>query len=353
MRKLFSLLLCLILAMFMLVSCDEGEIGDIPEYYPEPEEGIQDVSVNMYIIAEDATSSNAIDTVSRMIAQYTLATYHTEVNVKYLSAAEYDQKVLAAVSATDASAANIVLVNSVELMNSLVGTQKMLNLADYFVADEFGTLNVTIPETLINASLIGEGELYSVPNNHIIGEYEYLVINEEIAKQILKVNATTLSSYTTYESTEELRAEMERAGYDSSKYVRVERGAYSLKAELEASGNACNVISKPKATVEEAFSAAFAIVDKGELYNYRCMQIVYALSNDAELRNLLQYGVNGTNYTLSSDGEIIMATDADNVYRMNLEYTGNVFIAGYCDEIAWTAEKAASGIKQNAESVQG
>jgi len=350
MKKVLYLILCLALSLFVLVGCDDGEIGDIPEHYPEVEGEIEDVAINMYIIVDDATSLNAIETVSRIIAQYTLTTYHTEVNVKYVKASEYETTVLAAVNATDATAANLVLVNSVEIMNKLNATGKLADLAPYLATDAFGTLNVTIPETLLGAAYTAEA-LYALPNNHVIGEYEYLVINENVAKQILKVSPTTLKSYTSYESTEELRALMESEGYDSTKYVTVQKGGYALKAELEASGNVCNVISLPKATAAEAFSSAFAVVNRSELLNERSMQIIYALNNDKALRDYLQYGVNGTNYTLNTDGEIVMSESADNTYRMNIEYTGNVFLASYCDAIDWTAEAAANGEIQNSQAV--
>ena len=353
MKKILCLILCIIFASFMLVSCDEEDIGEVPEHYPNIDDTIPEVDLNMYIIVGEGTSSNAIDTVSRAISQYTLKTYHTSLNIKYVSADEYESTMLAAVGATDASAANIVLVNSIDTMNSLIATEKLVDLVPYLDTDDFGTLKVKIPTVLLDAAKTGES-LYALPNNHIIGEYEYLVINEEVAKHVLKENPSKLASYNTYESTEELRAEMVQAGYDANQYVYIQNGPYSLKAELEAQGNVCNVVSLPESTAEEAFSSAFAIVNSTELANQRAMEIIYALSSDTELRNLLQYGVAGTNYTEThEDGvsEIFMVDSEKNSYRMNIEYTGNMFICSYCDELGWTLENAISGQKQNEQAI--
>lgn len=412
MKRFFSLVLCSLLAISMLVSCGDEGIGKVPDHYPENNNTIDDLKVNMYMIVEgDTATGNAFDTVKRMVAQYTLTTYHTEVNLIYCTAAEYEDIVMEAVDNTgsqfskdtpekpmcpvhiddvededelcdkcgaeyntdttctaqvctdsnkdgvcdnckyvsDNKDAHIVLVNSYDLMNNLVSTGKLADLSEYLATDEFGTLNVKIPQPLLSASMYDD-MLYSIPNNHLLGEYQYLVINEEIAKHTLKESASKLESYTTYESTEQLRAEMAMAGYDPTQYVYVQNGTYSLKAELEANGNVCNVITAPVVDKDEAFSSAFAILDTSETLNYRSMQIVYALNNDAELRNLLQYGVRGTNYSLSDDGEVIMVSDPDNAYRMKLEYTGNIFIAAYCDEIGWTAEAAQNASKQNEEA---
>ncbi len=358
MKKILCLILCLIFASFMLVSCDDDEIGKVPDHYPEPEPEIEEVSLNLYIIVDEATSDNAIQTVSRMIAQHTLATYYTEVNVKYVPADEYENVALNAVYSTEADAANIVLVNSYSLMSKLVSTGKLENLSGYLQLSDYGTLNVKIPSTLFDACVWsvdekGAEQLYVVPNNHVIGEYQYLVIDREVAEQQLKYSLTELLSYNTYDATEALRADMELAGYNSEEYVYIQNGSYSLKAELEANNkNVCNIIENPTVDLDEAYSSAFAIVDTGnDVVDDRAMEIIYALNNDVELRNLLQYGVYGTNYTLSDDGEILMVNDETNTYRMKLEYTGNIFVASYCDDIGWTAEVAANGEKQNAASV--
>ena len=139
MKKILFLLLCLIFASFMLVSCGDDEIGKIPDHYPEPEPEIEEVSLNLYIIVDEATSDNAVQTVSRMIAQHTLSTYHTEVNVKYVSAAEYETVALNAVNSTGADAANIVLVNSYDLMTKLVNTGKLENVNPYLQLPAFYT----------------------------------------------------------------------------------------------------------------------------------------------------------------------------------------------------------------------
>ena len=358
MKKILCLILCLIFASFMLVSCGDDEIGKVPDHYPEPKPEIEEVSLNLYVIVDEATSDNAMKTVSRMIAQHTLSTYYTEVNVKYVSANEYATVALNAVNSTGEDAANIVLVNSYDLMTKLVDTGKIENVNPYLQLSAYGTLNVKIPSTLFDACTWGVDEegndiIYAVPNNHVIGQYQYLVIDREVAEQQLKYSLTELLSYTSYDATVALRADMERAGYNAEEYVYIQSGAYALKGELEANNkNVCNVVQMPTVDINEAYSSAFAIVDTGnDVVDNRAMEIIYALNNDVELRNLLQYGVYGTNYTLSDDGEILMVDDETNTYRMKLEYTGNIFVASYCDEIGWTAEIAKNGEKQNADSV--
>jgi len=57
----------------------------------------------------------------------------------------------------------------------------------------------------------------------------------------------------------------------------------------------------------------------------RCMEIVTHLNTNELFRNLLQYGIKGTNYELS-DSECAMRM-SDNLYVMDVFKTGNMFVA--------------------------
>ena len=122
-------------------------------------------------------------------------------------------------------------------------------------------------------------------------------------------------------------------------------------------------------TKEFAFASCFGIINNPDdkRYNDRAMQILFALNNDVYLRNLLQYGVEGTNYTVV-DNDVKRVTYIDttgltgealenalnnneNVYNMNLFYTGDVFNAYFCSELGWVKSVYDNGLMQNKDSV--
>ncbi len=111
--------------------------------------------------------------------------------------------------------------------------------------------------------------------------------------------------------------------------MRVVKGGYEIKAELEAQGYSVLTVSQPRVTDEDAFSSMFAIgANTGD--STRAMEIITYINTNAELRNLLQYGVEDVNYTLetAADGESVYAAETiDNVYKMDVAKTGNVFVA--------------------------
>ncbi len=111
--------------------------------------------------------------------------------------------------------------------------------------------------------------------------------------------------------------------------MRVVKGGYETKAELEAQGYSVLTVDQPRVTDADAFGSMFAIgANTGD--STRAMEIITYINTNAELRNLLQYGVEDINYTLATadDGESVYAVEtADNVYKMDIAKTGNVFIA--------------------------
>ena len=300
MKKLLCIILCLVLSCLFLASCGEEEIGKVPDDYPQIDNTVQEVSLNLYIIVEDETVANgrtkAINTVKNAIKQYTTSKYNTNLNVVYLTESEYESKVLAAVSATDSTAANIVLVNSNSLMQKLYASKKLCALDSYLDTKAFGRLNTTIPAPLFEASRFSEmvngtpaEVLYSIPNNYVVGAYEYMLINKAIARDYFNFNETTLKSYKTMDDAAALIAAIEADGkYSVNDCISTVSGSYEDRFVYGDAGYYCNVVSNPIADKNAVFASSFAIVDQGSVANERAMQIIYDINLNIEFRNLLQ-----------------------------------------------------------------
>lgn len=353
MRKILCLILCLILSCMMLVACSGNEIGDYIKNYPETTEKVERLDLNLYIITGDSTTETSKTSVATRISGHTKTTYNTVLNVFYVKESEYESTVINAINNGGTDIPHIILINSEAMMNKLVNSasgNKLADLTEYYLSEEYGRLNTQIASSLISSSRI-DGKLYTVPNNRVLGEYTYLVINKEVAMQTLHYTNTELSAYKSLDDAAQLIAEMYSAGYTEEQvnsYVRVVSGSYKLREEL-SENNFCNIINVPTVTSADAFSSAFAIVKSTEKYNDRAMQIIYAINTDIELRNFLQYGVEGANYN-TVDGDVVRINSGDNVYDMNLMYTGDVFKADFCSELKWTKETYNYGVLQNNDS---
>ena len=103
--------------------------------------------------------------------------------------------------------------------------------------------------------------------------------------------------------------------------VRFVKGGAEL-AKLYGDEYYLNVLEYPRVTEEDIFSSMFAVTTFTRSIS-RSMQIVTYINTNADLRNVLQYGVEGVHYTLDLDG---VAHRLNDDYVMNIRNTGNEFV---------------------------
>ncbi len=82
----------------------------------------------------------------------------------------------------------------------------------------------------------------------------------------------------------------------------------------------------PEATEKELYGNMYAVYANSNNLA-RSMKVITLLNTNKELRDLLQYGIKGEHYELNDDGTVHLLSHKDNIYRMDIEKTGNCFIA--------------------------
>jgi len=408
MKKIVSLLLCILLLCLSLASCSEDPIGeDLKNRDNASGRGDELVELNFYIVVGEGTSEDAIKTVPQNINSYLKEMYNIKLNINYCNENDYASTVLAAAANTENNGANqadIVLINSKSLFDTLYAQDSLVSLTDYYNSRKYRSLNSIVEDKLLAASLVKElvpgqenvkeedrkytSNYYTVPNNHLIGEYKYIVIDKAMARDTLHFSNAKLEAMNTEASLTELKSAISayfgKCEYIMSDYVNIVTGNYADKLLLEHGVdsvdditedhpkiNYVNVASYPSATEEEAFSSAYAIIKnfddvgvhteekQAELDKHyeKCMDIIFALNTDEQLKNILQYGYVGTNYKFiknnrNENTDYIERLKGDLVvYNMNPIYTGNLYISHYCEEIGWNAQIHADILKQNADAL--
>lgn len=371
MKKLASLLLCVVIAVVSLVGCETA----IGQYYKDVYEpnGIgnpvvkSELKFDFYIItefpgenateAEIAQHNSDLATIKDNINLHLKDEYSTELNIIFKSADEYEETIKNATS-------GIVLINSESLMNELMQNNKLADLTNYLESSEyeFGTLNVQIASTLLEAAKIdveGTKKLYCIPNNHVVGSYNYIAINNAIAAK-LQYGKNDIANIDTIEEAEAF-INVARDYWDTLPVEAEFNPAYVLQyfdgfsygyegADAPRSAWTYNVRTLPEVTKAEAYSTAYGILSETENPE-RAMEIIYALNTDVQFRNLLQYGVLNNDYEFdnSKESDAIYVKVKNTMYKMNILYTGDVFMAYYNEN--WTEEMALAGKMQNSESV--
>ena len=376
MKKYVSLLLCIVIAVVSLVGC-ETAIGQyyydvyLPNGIGAPVVKTNEV-FDFYIITEfpgeDATEEDIaqhnsdLATIKDNINLHLQDEYNTKLNIIFKSVDEYEETVKSATS-------GIVLINSESLMNDLMQESKLVDLTNFLESSEYeyGTLNVQIASTLLDAAKIdvdGEKKLYCIPNNHIVGSYDYIAVNNSIAAK-LQYGKNDIAKITTVEAAEEFIAvarehwdalNIEAEFNDSYVLQYFDECSYGYEGETAPKSDwTYNVRNLPVVTKAEAYSTAYGILS-GTTAPERAMEIIYALNTDVQFRNLLQYGVLNNDYEFVNnanagiDSDAIYVSAKNTMYKMNLLYTGDVFMA-YYNLDSWTEEMALAGKMQNSQSV--
>ena len=86
--------------------------------------------------------------------------------------------------------------------------------------------------------------------------------------------------------------------------------------------------SVPKAESDDIYSGIYAISKYASEYADRCMNILNALTTNAEYRNLFAYGVENVNYMIDEETGLVTWANVkpENTYEMDLSRTGNMFL---------------------------
>ena len=408
MKRIISLALCAVLMCVALVGCGERAVGEYMEHYKDfVSDPVVKLNFDLYIITDSDDSKEAetaMATVEAKINQYLDDDFDSTVSIHYLSADEYvntvrsidNSSVGKLVDNSRYNAGSIVLIVGEEMYDELMAKNALVDLRGYLDTTDFGQLKAQITSTLLDFVKVENDDktesLYMIPNDHVIGEYEYTVINRAIAegKYSFSAQSELLDMVIVDGEPNKLASELIDAinynrAYKVSDVIKVVNGNYEDRAEWEAQGYVCNVSKYPEVTAEIAYAAGFGILNSSDIMNpakegqvlvskaeceRRAMEILYSINSDVDVRNLLQYGVENSNYTFETkkvttpDGKEIEVKYVnpipENKYVMNLLYTGDVFKAYYCEDTvwsvgeasgAWTYYDAISGDNQNKDSV--
>ncbi len=300
--------------------------------------------------------------------------------------------------------------------------REMIQRLDSELTGASKKLNEYINNELLTWAKWSTSGTYGIPNNVIIGEYTYLLVNKELAKKysynpeelntiakcaefladvskyepgvapILgdiypvntyywnidtangKINSSEFSIlgsptagrtmsfkgdsiylscqnlFDISDYTDQLRAIQ---NYKDAKYivaegtnvenyaVRVIKGDASLE-KIYGEEYQLNVLEYPRVGYEEVFNNMFAVSEYSRSCS-RSMQIITYLNTNSDLRNVLQYGVEGEHYKIDDETGKLVRLNRD--YIMNIESTGNVFMA-YPEE-GMDADVWEWGKKQN------
>lgn len=208
-------------------------------------------------------------------------------------------------------------------------------------------------------------DTYAIPNNYIYGEYQFVLFNSHYVNQVTKQQDK--SQLLTDGALAALAGEIQKkldAGELKDPNGKVAdinvTATYSSYEEFEKAINTKDVaicyINGDRATKElceqmgkyEVYQRSIGSVTTKELCESmycvsqstkdvkRCLDILLLINENEFFRNTLLYGVKGTHYTQERTGEVTLANPLNKGYKMDIKYTGNMFICYPCNSMSET-----------------
>ncbi len=460
MKKLLCLALCLVMVMSLfLVGCGQKNPDELDPIEGEEEEVRNAITLKFYIVTDEVTTEDAKDAMQDAFNTVARAKYSTQVEFVFSTIDEYkatlDKALSDAKENIQGGASNpsnvyegyipetvldefnlpelvypelidnqidIVLITDKAMLEEYVEAGHLMDVTSFVNGD-----NDAIKE-YINTSLLTNtkisGKWYAVPNNVVVGNYEYLLINKELASNYYLVesdfvniesdgsvsvkyeacldfamsiandsslenvapieakfdfptvkfwsedgspfalatfyNATTgygdyitvSNALTNKEYVDYLKfiTESETYGYfadgAAEKYgIRTVVSDYASRFSYEKE-NFVVVLDTPRVYSTDGFSSMFAVTNYTASAS-RSMELIEDLITDSELCNILLYGVEGSDYYYNEDGTV---TRISNVYKMNNQHVGNVFMTYPCTNDGMFADYWLYGMYQNQEA---
>lgn len=489
-KKIICLTLALLMALAVLTGCSNNDdaINAITE-----DASRYTTTLNMWVVTEQGTDAAQAAAVNEAINKITKSKYKTQLNIKYLTENEYYTKVEAAFTAHKAAIAaaeeaarnnrgqsstnsqptqdetilneygvpelkyptvpdyqvDILFIGSFEKYRSYIEKDWILGL-NGVIENSGGQLSYYINDIFLDA-LKYNGQIYAVSNRRPLGEYTYLMVNEDI----MDLYAYSPESFTTFDGSsysvfsancrtflDHIYAEGEitpiysatgkvdmslvhywnfsiggngsyvqnfdtfslfggvyenaakrgggisfgnvlgdstyinmlankvyyesSAGYITDTFdpanpcaVCIVTGGAEVREQYEALGYTALITETPRAIDSDIYSSMFA-VGKFSNQQSRAMEIIAFLNTNAEVRNLLQYGIENVNYTLETTTRTVGEGDEEHVeeftyvvptdenrYFMDPYKTGNMFLlyANSAEDLA-DVENGKIGIYQ-------
>ena len=240
-RKVLALLLCIVTVLTLFTACGEKEI-DEDELVSEQSTRTA-VSINMWIVTDNKVSEETEALIEKAVNTITKSRFTTYVDLIFVTESEYDAAIDARFTAieeqekareaeiqrqkeearslkaagittiattTEAPVVSetaeetvlneygvvelkypvipedqidIICVMGRERLEALVDAGRLMDLDDEIsTTGSSKALNDYIHPTFFNFSKI-DGSCYAIPNNHVIGEYTYLLINKQLAEK--------------------------------------------------------------------------------------------------------------------------------------------------------------------------
>ncbi len=180
-------------------------------------------------------------------------------------------------------------------------------------------------------------DLAELSRGSVVMGYQSLFENKDFAEDFLALNRFRMNGYYHDAETEGKRAAVKFVTGDKNSVKKYTDDYYAVAVDY------------PTASVDDIYSNMFGVYTRSKSVP-RSMEIISYLNTNAEFRNVLLYGKEDVHYTLvEEDDRVTIERDKYNRYIMDIDKTGNAFLAYLQPEMS--ADIWETGKEQNRDAL--
>lgn len=214
-KRVVSLLLCLIMVLSaFLTGCAEKTDEEAMEQVNE-EASVNNITLSMWVVSEKAVSAETAAAVTAALNEITEEQLKTRLAVNFYTKEQYEKKLTAAIKAfdptavapstetTDSSNTNadgsfydpkypallanqvdIVYIEGEEMYTTFVENGWLASLETELASSANKPMQEYISSVMLEAAKYNGRNVYAIPNNNLIGQYTYMLINRDLVAEI-------------------------------------------------------------------------------------------------------------------------------------------------------------------------
>ncbi len=221
-KRLMSVCLCLVTLLTLVLTSCGGSVDILDQLNEEQAKGA--VTLSMWVVSDKKVDKDVAAKISTAINDLTQAKYKAHLEIKYLTQSEYKEKLYETIEAYSktydpknfGTAGGVkkdenglyqtvypelvknqvdivyigdlydeegnLLSSGVDMYNEMISKKWLASIGDHLKNDSAEKIGEYVSPTILKAAE-ANGKLYGIPTNNILGEYTYMLINEDLLEQ--------------------------------------------------------------------------------------------------------------------------------------------------------------------------
>ena len=208
-KRVVSLLLCLVMVLSVFLTGCNTKTTDESFKKNISKASLGNVTLSLWVVSESPVSKETADAVEAALNAISEPELQTRLDVQYFTMEEYEQKLAAAITnykpgvladpnavqseyelqypALLANQVDIIYIEGKAMYSDYVAKGWLQSIDNILTKPGnetvFDDMTSHLPTQLLNAIKLDGKKFYAIPNNNVIGDYTYMLLNKDLLEE--------------------------------------------------------------------------------------------------------------------------------------------------------------------------